>query len=82
MISKGIPKTFWIVIYPSPNSSMKDICFDADVAGLMRQTRGGLSEEDIVGVYAFRDDAIEKASRLLARMWELNREAGLVNAPL
>jgi hypothetical protein len=61
----GFLEPFWVVTKPSPASGMEDICFSCTVEGLMRQARGGLDEDDIVGVYANETEARQAAGRLL-----------------
>jgi len=60
-----MPERFWVVTRPSPASELADICFACTVEGLMRQARGGLNEDDIVGVYADETEARQAAGRLL-----------------
>ncbi len=56
---------FWVVTMPTANSELVDICFKSDVAGMMRQAKGGLGEEAILGV--FKEEIVAKgvANRLL-----------------
>jgi len=61
----GMPERFWVVTRPTPASEMADVCFACTVEGLMRQARGGLKEDDIVGVYADEAEARKAAGRLL-----------------
>ena len=61
----GLPETFWVVTKPSPVSVMNDICFQCTFAQLLLQGRGGLHEDDIVGVYADEIEAKKAASELL-----------------
>ncbi len=58
----GLPEKFWVVTKPSPVSGLEDILFPCDFERLMLQVRGGLQEDDIVGIYADEDEA-----RLMAR---------------
>lgn len=48
---------FWIVTTPSTRSTLADICFETDIAGLDRQLRGGLDVGKIEGMYAYEDEA-------------------------
>jgi len=61
----GLPEQFWVVTKPSPGAETADICFACTVEGLMRQTRGGLQEDEIVGIYADETEARQAAGRLL-----------------
>jgi hypothetical protein len=61
----GMPETFWVVTRPTENSELVDICFECGFAGLMRQVLGGLTEDEIVGVYADEEQAKEAAAKLL-----------------
>ena len=60
---EGRPSTFWIVKKPTLESTVDDICFETDFAGLMNLTRGGLKEEDIHTIY-ISDNAAWKAKGL------------------
>jgi len=62
---QGIPVQFWVVTKPSPVSTLADICFACTFGGLMNQVRGGLHEDEIVGIYADEDEAKDEALRLL-----------------
>jgi hypothetical protein len=61
----GLPEHFWLVTKPSPVSVMGDICFQCTFAQILLQGRGGLHEDDIVGVYADESEAKKAASELL-----------------
>jgi hypothetical protein len=61
----GLPKEFWVVTRPTPASVLEDILFQCTFGGLMRQALGGLTEDEIVGVYADEDKAKEAAAKLL-----------------
>ena len=61
----GLPENFWVVIKPSPFSGMSDVCFACTFARLMLQTRGGLQEADIIGIFADETEAKEAAKGLL-----------------
>ena len=60
---EGRPTTFWVVTKPNAESTIDDICFETDFAGLMNLTRGGLKEEDIHTIY-ISDNAAWKAKGL------------------
>ncbi len=57
---------FWVVTMPTANSELVDICFKSDIAGMMRQTKGGLNDEEVLGI--FREELVAKgvAGKLLA----------------
>jgi hypothetical protein len=61
----GLPETFWVVTKPSPVSVVGDICYESTFAQLLLQARGGLHEDDIVGVYADEIEAKKAAAELL-----------------
>lgn len=45
-------KTFWVVTKPTPSSTLADIAFETDPAGLARQFAGGLRPEEVHALYA------------------------------
>ncbi len=61
----GLPETFWVVTKPSPVSVMGDICFESTFAQLLLQGRGGLHEDNIVGIFADETEAKKVATQLL-----------------
>ena len=63
----GLSSTFWVVTKPSRVSELGDICFACTFRQLMTQTRGGLHEQDIVGVYADEAEARRMAMELLGK---------------
>lgn len=59
--------SFWVVEKPSTSSTLDDICFECEnVAYLINQVRGGLSEKDIKGVFKKEAKAKKLAEKLLA----------------
>lgn len=59
--------SFWIVEKPSTSSTLDDICFECEnIAYLINQVRGGLSEKDIKGVFFKEAKAKKLAEKLLA----------------
>ena len=56
---------FWVVTLPTDLSELNDILFETDLLGIMRQTLGGLKEEDIAGIYCDHDTALACACKLL-----------------
>ena len=65
MKTYGLPEQFWIVTKPSPASTTEDICFSCTFPRLMLQVRGGLTEDEIVAIYADESEARQAAARLL-----------------
>ena len=65
MKTYGMPETFWVVTTPSPVSEMADVCFPCTFERLLLQGRGGLHEDEIVGIYAEENEAKKAAMRLL-----------------
>jgi hypothetical protein len=61
----GLPESFWIVISPTSNSQLCDICFDCDFERFASQIRGGLDEQKIAGIFSDQTEAVELAERLL-----------------
>ena len=57
MLIHGLPEKFWVVTKPSPVSGLEDILFPCDFGRLMLQVRGGLQEDEIVGIFADEDEA-------------------------
>ena len=57
MLIHGLPERFWVVTKPSPVSGLEDILFPCDFGRLMLQIRGGLQEDEIVGIFADEDEA-------------------------
>jgi len=58
-------ETFYVVTYPTKQSTLADICFDTDKTGLMRQFLGGLSADSIEGIYTDQKEAEWKATSLI-----------------
>jgi hypothetical protein len=67
MKTHGMPERFWVVTKPSPASELCDVCFPCTFDRLIRQVRGGLQEDEIVGIYANENEARQAAERLLGR---------------
>ena len=64
----GLPETFWVVTKPSPVSELADICFPCTFERLMLQARGGLNEDEIVGIYADEAEATEGGGEAAGRV--------------
>jgi hypothetical protein len=59
--------SFWVVEKPSTSATLDDICFECEnIAYLINQVRGGLSEKDIKGVFKKEAKAKKLAEKLLA----------------
>jgi hypothetical protein len=65
---QGLPDHFWVVTTPTPVSGLGDICFQCDFAQFALQVRGGLNENEIVGIYADQQAAVQEAEALLQTM--------------
>jgi hypothetical protein len=65
MLIQGLPETFWVVTRPTKVSTLVDILFPCTFSQLMNQVRGGLHEDEIVGIYADEDEAMLTARELL-----------------
>jgi hypothetical protein len=58
---------FWVVTDPTPESTMGDICFEASVAQLALQFKGGLSMDRRPTIFTEKTEAeIEAYGRLVA----------------
>ncbi len=62
---QGLPDHFWVVTTPTPLSGLGDICFQCDFTQFALQVRGGLNENEIVGIYADQQAATLEAEHLL-----------------
>ena len=59
--------SFWVVEKPSTSATLDDICFECEnIAYLINQVRGGLSEKDIKGVFVKEVKAKKLVEKLLA----------------
>ena len=67
MLIHGLSEKFWVVTKPSPVSELGDICFACTFERLMTQVRGGLNEDEIMGIYADEGEAKDAAMRLLGQ---------------
>ena len=54
---EGVWEAFWMVLVPSPNSELDDICFESDRDDFTNRIRGGLKQEQIVGFYGDKQTA-------------------------
>jgi hypothetical protein len=79
---QGLPETFWVVTRPNRASDLDDICFNCTYKQLMLQSRGGLHEHDIVGIYADEAEATKMAEKLLGRNIVRTSDAMLVEVML
>ena len=59
---------FWVVVKPTHNSIYEDICFEVDVPGFCRQFLGGLTAEEVYGIYTDEAPARRDANKLL-KQW-------------
>lgn len=58
-------KIFWVVTIPNKNSTIEDIVFVTNSQGLVRQVKGGLTENEMYGIYTEEYGAIRKGRELL-----------------
>ena len=56
---------FWVVLYPTRESTFADVCFKSSWREMERQFRGGLTEEQIAGIYNDESEALREAGYLL-----------------
>ena len=47
----------WVVTVAGPRSTIHDVLFCTDPAGLLRQALGGLRPQDVVGIWTTREEA-------------------------
>jgi hypothetical protein len=60
--------SFYVVTHASPVSELHDICFKTDIMNIILQTKGGLDQSDILGIYKTKEAAVAKARELLKAM--------------
>ena len=58
--------SFWVVTRPSEISTMEDIVFESNVLHFANQVRGGLYEEEVIGIYKEESKAVKTADQLIA----------------
>lgn len=58
--------SFYVVLRPTPLSTLGDIFFLTSVEGIMLQAMGGLRSDEVFGVYRSRKKAEQLAKDLLA----------------
>lgn len=58
--------SFWVVTRPSEISTMEDILFESNVLHFANQIRGGLYEEEVIGLYKDESKAVKTADQLIA----------------
>jgi uncharacterized protein with PIN domain len=63
----GLSNTFWVVTRPNQVSELGDICAVCTYEELMKRTRGGLHEKEIIGILADEAEAKRMAMKLLGR---------------
>ena len=67
--------SFWVVEKPSTSATLDDICFECEnVAYLINQVRGGLSEKNIVGLFTKEAKAKKMAEKLIADLEKKKNE--------
>lgn len=64
---EGLPQKFWVVVEPTAVSTLADICFQSSFSHFAGQVRGGLHEDQIAGIFAEEESAVELATSLLER---------------
>jgi hypothetical protein len=62
---EGVWESFWMVLVPTPNSEVDDICFESDRDDFTNRIRAGLKQEQIVGFYGDKQTAEPVAKKLL-----------------
>ena len=61
----GLPSRFWMLKRPTPASRVEGICIECSLTRLAYLVTGGLPLEEIVGFYAQKADAIDRAHALV-----------------
>ena len=61
---KGDDIKFWVVIKPKKYSVMEDMLFESTPIYFAYQIRGGLSKEEIYGLYLDKNEAKKVAEKL------------------
>lgn len=61
-----VNSVFWIVTKPTNRSVLIDICFKSDWKGMQLQFLGGLTFDQIHGIFTDEAEAIRTAGELLA----------------
>ena len=56
---------FFIVTKPNKKSTIDDVVFESDVFHFANQIRGGLTFEEVVGIYKQKSDARRRGTELL-----------------
>ena len=64
--------TFWVITKPTPESELTDILMETDISNMMLQSKGGLMDEGIIGVYKNGQKA-----KMIAQQLIQDRDAGL-----
>jgi hypothetical protein len=57
--------SFWVVTRPNEKSTMEDIMFESNVLHFANQIRGGLYEEEVIGLYKDESKAVKTANQLI-----------------
>ncbi len=65
---------FWVVTDPlGPHSTLPDVCFETDLAGLRLQFVGGLSMDQRPALFTTQEEAQEEAKNRLV-VWRIARQ--------
>lgn len=68
---------FWVVNDPlGPHSTLPDVCFETDLAGLRLQFAGGLSIDHRPALFTTQEEAHEEAKNRLV-VWRIARQIRL-----
>ena len=52
---------FWLVTKPNEHSTLNDVLFETDARGVALQVMGGLTPDEIVGMYTDFEEAFDTA---------------------
>ena len=66
----------WVATDPTPDSTLPDVCFQTDLAGLRLQFLGGLDMDRHPVLYNTQDEAVEDAKNRLL-VWKVARQVRL-----
>jgi len=64
----GLDDKLWVVVDPTPQSTLGDILFQASLRDLSLQFKGGLSVDENPTLFTDKEEAIAEVHRRLDRM--------------
>lgn len=64
---------FWVVTKPSKKSELVDILFNADMKRMELQFKGGLTGNEIIGIFTTKNEAEKVAKIALLKVGVINK---------